>query len=256
MSGGGWEKSIYHKKYPWQLGQHSSVWISSCCFCMFLMLSLEVSKHKEDKLSVPASVTEWVNDLVPDIFSPVYLSVNWKKVFLRCQKLGHCPCLSVSFSSVEFIILPGPVVSVGYPMPCYTNVCISLLLSAWGDCRLFFWDWGCCCCGYQTECCRSEGLRREALTPLFLHLPTWLHLLFKIWVVFCFPATSDEASGERTRGGRSYHSNTGRKGTFLFLFFPPCCTLQFQRTTDSAKYGFVLDYSYFIRVALLLKLDR
>lgn len=150
MSGGGWEKSIYHKKYPWQLGQHSSVWISSCCFCMFLMLSLEVSKHKEDKLSVPASVTEWVNDLVPDIFSPVYLSVNWKKVFLHCQKLGHCPCLSVSFSSVEFIILPGPVVSVGYPMPCYTNVCISLLLSAWGDCRLFFWDWGCCCCGYQS----------------------------------------------------------------------------------------------------------
>lgn len=96
MSGGGWEKSIYHKKYPWQLGQHSSVWISSCCFCMFLMLSLEVSKHKEGKLSVPASVTEWVNDLVPDIFSPVYLSVNWKKSVLTLPEVRTLP-MSLSF---------------------------------------------------------------------------------------------------------------------------------------------------------------
>lgn len=36
------------------------------------------------------------------------------------------------------------------------------------------------------ECCRSEGLGREAITPLFLHLLSWLCLLFKIWVVFVF----------------------------------------------------------------------
>lgn len=46
------------------------------------MLSLVIAKHKEGKLSVPASVTKCVNGLAP-FFSPI---CKLRKVFLHCQK--------------------------------------------------------------------------------------------------------------------------------------------------------------------------
>lgn len=49
------------------------------------MLSLVIAKHKEGKLSVPASVTKCVNGLAP-FFFPHILICKLRKVFLHCQK--------------------------------------------------------------------------------------------------------------------------------------------------------------------------
>lgn len=74
----GWQRKKYlPQKVPLTVG---TAFFSLDIILLFLYVShviLRVSKHKEDKLSVPASVTECVNDLVPDfIFFSVYLSVN------------------------------------------------------------------------------------------------------------------------------------------------------------------------------------
>lgn len=59
----------------------------SYCLCMFIMLSLEIEKHEEGKLSVSASVSEWASDLVPVFVRSLICKL--RKVFLHCHKLPN-----------------------------------------------------------------------------------------------------------------------------------------------------------------------
>lgn len=126
-------------KIPWQLGYQPSVWLSSYCFCRFIMLSLVIAKHKEGKLSVPASVTKCVNGLAP-FFSPISLSVSWEK----CDYVARnddicCETWAVSFvciQSYKYAVLSSPGSWLGVLCP-FKQLRVSLLLSVWGDSRHF-----------------------------------------------------------------------------------------------------------------------
>lgn len=113
----------------------------------------------------------WMSDLVPVLVH--FLIWKLRKEFLHWQKLWNLVWDIVNaFSlSVEYIVLSGPRSWLGILCPV-TQMYVypfCVLLEENGAC--FFWGWGCCCCGYQTECWGPEGLGREAVTPLSLYLP-------------------------------------------------------------------------------------
>ena len=152
---------------------------------MFIMLSLEIKKHKEGKLSVSASVTKWVSDLVP-VFVHFLISKLRKSSYIARSYKTCCETWVMPFFVCGVYSPVRSLFLAGYPRPCYTTICASLLLSAWGECSLVFRGWGCCCCGYQTESAmdqRVSGGRQLHLFPSTCQ-PKCVYYLTSEWCLF------------------------------------------------------------------------